>query len=185
VQLDQLIQPLQTRCPSAFGAEYRLRVSAISIYCRTEGNCDGSSGTPTGTEGATPAERCAAEEGRQKVEPVRSGALMRMPDFGASRPMLPSWPDDRLPPRTAGCRVASEPLKTTPSSHPSLAQARAGDAAYPSFPPLEAKDHWGIVDRTYVSCPAKFVGQQAALSLHRVVQSRAFVGIGSKAGFKQ
>jgi hypothetical protein len=51
VQLDQLIQPLQTRCPSAFGAEYRLRVSAISIYCRTEGNCDGSSGTPTGTEG--------------------------------------------------------------------------------------------------------------------------------------
>ena len=95
--------------------------------CRTEGNCDGSSGTPTGTEGATPAERCAAEEGRQKVEPVRSGALVRMPDFGASRPMLPSWPDDRLPPRTAGCRVASEPLKTTPSSHPSLAQERAGD----------------------------------------------------------
>ena len=51
MQLDQLIQPLQTRCPSAFGGEYRLRVSAISIYCRTEGNCDGSSGTPTGTEG--------------------------------------------------------------------------------------------------------------------------------------
>ena len=86
---------------------------------RATGNCDGSSGTPTGTEGATPAEWCAAEERRQKVEPVRSGALVRMPDFAASRPMLPSWPDDRVPLRTAGCRVASEPFKSTPSSHPS------------------------------------------------------------------
>jgi hypothetical protein len=33
--------------------------------------------------------------------------------------------------------------------------------------------------------PVNFVGQQAALSQHRVEQSRAFVGTGSKAGFRQ
>src|ERR1700692_405986 len=72
VQLDQLIQPLQTGCPSAFvlnTASGFLRSLSI-VGQRATGNCDGSSGTPTGTEGATPAERCAAEEGRQKVEPV-------------------------------------------------------------------------------------------------------------------